>query len=900
MNPGHEELSRFFLELRDLPPDARERRLTEMRSLSPSLTGEVESMLRHDSDPPSILRTGARGGDETPPPPERIGPYRLLAPLGQGGMGEFFLAEQEEPLRRRVAVKILRSSASSAAALMRFEIERQVLARLSHPNVAKVFDAGTTLSGRPWFAMELVNGPCITVWCDQKRLPVRERLELFLQVCAGVYHAHQKAILHRDLKPGNVLVEIDGARATPKVIDFGVAKALDTAADIGGPHTRQGQLLGTPPYMSPEQVWASERVVDVRADVYALGAILYELLCGAPPLDLKGVDPLDIATIRRRVGSAVHIAPSRMVAAQPARVHESRRSDSQRLGRALRGDLDAIVLKALQREPADRYGSIPELADDIRRHLDHEPVRALPQTWRTGLRKAVRRHRMAASFMAAMTLVAIVTSTLAVRLDAARRRAEASERNAESYVRLLVEGYDTTGTTDLRISSRLDPAKLLEKAAENLERLPQPPETQVRLLRLVGDAHVRAGDLEKGRKLLARAGEEAAKLGPGGEVRRLEVQESQANLAMMESRKRDAEVALRYVIARSESLGDAGGRVRLEGRRDLGRLLQSEFRRMEARTVLEPLVNDLSAQFGPMALETLYAESYLGAIEVDIPELPASRLEGVLPKLESALGPRHSEVLIVLYNLAAYHALRGDHPKAMHYLSLSIERGLAIGYDIGTALSSLRNEPGFKELLHRHHLNQAGVRGNLESQIPLYLRIGNLETHAEISEELRMAAERVFGLDHPNTLGAAIGEAYAMVLTGRLDEAEVTLRRGLAFHHPDPAKPPEHPQVVADIHWSLAECLMGQGRRDEALEEMDLAYRFASVPSASPSYLAYLRSIQRLLRGDREGALDELRAALRFGPRTIISIERSLFFQELKDDPDFTALLATERHPYLF
>ncbi len=204
VNAEHELLSRHYLELLSHAPEAREARLSQLRRESPALAVEIESMLRHDSDPPSILKTGGHGSPEPRALPERIGPYRVVSQLGAGGMGEVFLAEQDEPLKRRVAVKILGSGAGSPAAWMRFEIERQVLARLAHPNVARVYDAGTTESGRPWFAMEVVNGPRITSFCDQQRLPVRARLDLFLQVCAGVHHAHQKAILHRDLKPGNV------------------------------------------------------------------------------------------------------------------------------------------------------------------------------------------------------------------------------------------------------------------------------------------------------------------------------------------------------------------------------------------------------------------------------------------------------------------------------------------------------------------------------------------------------------------------------------------------------------------------------------------------------------------------------------------------------------------------
>ena len=313
------------------------------------------------------------------------GRYRLIGVLGEGGMGTVFRAEQTQPVRRPVALKLIRIGLDSRAVLARFDAERQALALMDHPNIARVYDGGTTAAGQPFFVMELVDGVPITDYCDLKWLPLRARLELFVAVCHAVQHAHQKGIIHRDLKPSNVLVtEVDG-RPTPKIIDFGVAKATEfSLTDLSLADT--GAIVGTPTYMSPEQADPASMDIDTRTDIYALGVILYELLTGSPPIDAKSFKRGGFLEMLRMVREVEPPSPSTRLskADDLPGIAASRGLEPAQLRRALRGDLDWIVLKALEKDRTRRYETANGFAADVMRHLASEPVLAAPPAGPTG------------------------------------------------------------------------------------------------------------------------------------------------------------------------------------------------------------------------------------------------------------------------------------------------------------------------------------------------------------------------------------------------------------------------------------------------------------------------------------------------------------------------------------
>src|SRR6516162_7097311 len=362
------------------------------------------------------------------------GRYTLREVLGEGGMGTVYRADQTAPVKRQVALKLIKIGMDSRAVLARFDAERQALALMDHPNIARVYDGGTTATGQPFFVMELVTGEAITEYCDRKRLPVRSRLELFVSACQAVQHAHQKGIIHRDLKPSNVMVtEVDG-RPTPKVIDFGVAKATEfnlTDQSLGD----TGAIVGTPTYMSPEQADPSSMDIDTRTDVYALGVILYELLAGAPPLDAKQFKRGAIMEMLRVVREVDPPKPSTKVstAEDLPNIAATRNVEPAQLKLALRGDLDWIAMKALEKDRTRRYETANGFAADVLRHLAHEPVVAAPPSRAYRVWKFVRKHRgavVAASLVVLALLAGIVGTTWGL-IRAGRALAAEAERVME-------------------------------------------------------------------------------------------------------------------------------------------------------------------------------------------------------------------------------------------------------------------------------------------------------------------------------------------------------------------------------------------------------------------------------------------------------------------------------------
>jgi len=351
------------------------------------------------------------GGGANPVSGQQFGPYKTVRLLGEGGMGVVYLAEQQKPIRRQVALKVIKLGMDTREVIARFESERQALALMDHPNIARVFDAGASEDGRPYFAMEYVPGIPITEYCDQNRLSNRERMQLFITVCQAVQHAHQKGIIHRDIKPSNVLVSSQ-ERPVAKIIDFGVAKATNQSLTQRTLFTEHGLLIGTPEYMSPEQIGAEN--VDATTDIYSLGTLLFELLVGSLPFDpimLRRAGYDEMKRIIRDERTPLPTARLRSMGAKTAAIAAQRRTDPQALVRQLRGDLDWITTKAMEKEPSRRYAAVSELAADLERHLRDEPVLASPPGAVYRAKKLVRKHKRAvAGILAAFLCLVVILS----------------------------------------------------------------------------------------------------------------------------------------------------------------------------------------------------------------------------------------------------------------------------------------------------------------------------------------------------------------------------------------------------------------------------------------------------------------------------------------------------------
>lgn len=601
---------------------------------------------------------------ETPSHAETIGSCRLLRKLGEGGMGEVWLAEQQQPVRRKVALKIIKLGMDTREVVARFAAEQQALALMDHPGIARMFDAGATPEGRPYFVMEFVPGVPLHEYCDTARLTIPERLALFQQICAAVQHAHHKAIIHRDLKPSNVLVSDAESGPTPKIIDFGIAKAMVTPLTNRTMVTQAGGALGTPEYMSPEQLDPAGVDVDTRSDVYALGVILYELLTGAPPIETSGAGSLE--EIRQRIRTQEPVRPSirvHQLGAEAHKIADKRRANVATLTRTLRRDLDWILLKALEKDRNRRYGSPTQLADDVQRHLTSQPVTARPPSASYRVNRFVARHRagFAISCAAAILLVAFAATmaVLATRLARERDRVAQEAATKERIANFLQELF-AMAAPDLARGRVLTARDVLQRGVERINEVPaEQPALRADLLSVMGNAFQDLGEYAEAERLFQQERDVAETIGAHSQ-QMLRAMLDLGHLWHKQGRQAESAAMLEAALTRAENALGLREEVTLNIMDKLALTYSEQGHLDQAAQLAEQAVSMTRESFGADHEATLSAQSNLAmlydrqgrvvdAIRVD---------EATLASRRRILGSDHPNTLRSMNNLAnGYHAV---------------------------------------------------------------------------------------------------------------------------------------------------------------------------------------------------------------------------------------------------
>lgn len=774
------------------------------------------------------------GAGELPSdPPRAIGPYRLLEQIGEGGMGQVWLAEQTAPVRRRVALKLIRSGHYDSAHMQRFDAERQALALMEHPAIAKVFDAGATPTGQPYFVMEYVAGRPITDYCDESRLTLRQRLALFITVCEGVQHAHLKAIIHRDLKPSNVLVaEIDG-KPVPRIIDFGIAKAVSAEGGDRTLLTEVGGLVGTLGYMSPEQADPRVRDIDTRADVYALGVILYELLTGTKPFDIGRDLPLDEVLRRLREDDPPSLVSQVTQGTGAAADSAQRRGiDLKQLATLLRGDLDSITMKALARDRERRYPTPLELAADIHRYLDNKPIEARPAGTAYRVRKFVGRHRLGVAFAA---LVALLIVGFGAAQFVQLQRITRERDRADRIVTFMTEMFRVSDPSEQRGSS-ITAREVLDGAAAKIGTATDiDPTVKASLTVAMGETFYGLGLYARSAEILEQAEAEQRRLLGDDDPVTLRTMSSRGFALMAAGKPEAAEAVLRAALAAQQRVRGATHQETLQTANYLAQSLTTLGKLKEAETLLRETLSQFERADGSESPAALNARRSLDSVIATQGRFAdAERAHRETMAIENRLlGPDHPHTLFSLDGLALMVAKQGRLPEAEKLFRDLIERQKrSIGAEHPNTLNATSNlcdvirqqgrfaeaERMLRELIvveARVHPDGVSLYTAMEGLAVVLGNQGKTSESIDLLQKVLAARRRFVGPESPYVFQGAMNLAFTLSYAGRHAEAEPFYREVIRI-----APKQERPNALSDAWFAWAMGAALAGRREPAFEAL--------------------------------------------------------------------------------